>query len=326
MKRTVVLLAFLTGILGMYAQTPSITNSDFELWSYGKPVNWTVGLHGNITSFVNIPVEVNFGTQSSDAHSGNYAIQLTSADFTIPLLSYSFNLPGILQAGESEGFSIPLEAILTIIQMFSDTTGGSIGDLDSLDLEALSSLLQLLSKGVPCNATPSVVSAWVKYQAQGNDQMTMVAVTKKNGVPVDYAYKSFSDLNPNAYQEVGVNFENPNAECDSIMIVLLSATSLNSGSVLLVDDIALHFSGVGIATLEDFEGKVYPNPASDMVHIRPGDGSAYQWTLTDLTGRTLQTAEACGETTVDTRSCAPGIYLLQILANGKNSVSKVVIR
>ena len=325
MKRTLVLFAFLAGVLGMQAQN-TITNSDFELWSYGKPVNWTANLHGNITSVINIPVEVNFGTQTNDAHSGNSAVQLTSAEFSIPYLGYSFVLPGILQAGESDGFSIPLQDILNIIQIFQDTTGSAIGDLDSTDLNSLVSLMQLLSKGVPCSTTPSAVSAWVKYQAQNDDQMTLIAISKKDGVPVDYAYKSFGDMNPNAYQEVGVNFENPGEECDSIMIVLLSATSLNSTSVLLVDDVALHFSGVGIVSLEDFEGDIYPNPASDMLHVRPSNENAYRWTLTDLTGKTLQSGEAVGETTVDTRSYAPGVYLLQVNSNGKTGVSKVVIR
>lgn len=325
MKKIIVLFAFLAGVLGMQAQT-TLTNSDFELWSYGKPVNWTVGLHGNITSIINIPVEVNFGTQSNDAHSGNYAVQLTSADFTVPYLGYSFNLPGILQAGESEGFAIPLEDLMNIIQIFSDTTGSSIGNLDSMDLNSLASLMQLLSNGVPCSTTPAAVSAWVKYQPQNGDQMMLIAVAKKDGVPVDYAYKSFGDLNPNAYQEIGVSFENANEACDSIMVVLLSATGLNSSSVLLVDDIALHFSGVGVVSLEDFEGDVYPNPATDMLHVRPGDGGAFRWTLTDLTGKTLQTGEAVGEATVDTRSCTPGVYLLQVNANGTTGVTKVVIR
>ena len=97
-------------------------------------------------------------------------------------------------------------------------------------------------------------------------------------------------------------------------------------TVLLVDDIALHFGGVGIVSIEDFEGDVYPNPASDMLHIRPGNGNAFRWTLTDISGKVLQTGEAIGETTVDTRSCAPGLYLLQVNANGKTGVSKVVIR
>jgi hypothetical protein len=186
--------------------------------------------------------------------------------------------------------------------------------------------MQLLSNGVPCSTTPAAVSAWVKYQPQNGDQMMLIAVAKKDGVPVDYAYKSFGDLNPNAYQEIGVSFENANEACDSIMVVLLSATGLNSSSVLLVDDIALHFSGVGVVSLEDFEGDVYPNPATDMLHVRPGDGGAFRWTLTDLTGKTLQTGEAVGEATVDTRSCTPGVYLLQVNANGTTGVTKVVIR
>ena len=323
MKKTFTLILLLFGLWGLTAQN-TIPNSNFELWSYGKPVGWTVGLHGTITSIVNLPVEVNFGSQSNEAHGGNSAVKLVSADLTIPYVGYTLNLPGILQAGESEGFSIPLEDILTIIQAIQDTTGGA--GLDPDNLAAMSSLLQLLSKGVPCSAVPASVTAWVKFQPQEGDELMMFAVAKKDGIPVSYNYGSFQTENPNAYQKIGIDFDTPNAECDSIMIVILSSTQLNSSSVLYVDDIALEYSGVGIPDVEFFDGKIYPNPTSDRLHIQSDNENAYEWTLTDLSGRTLQTGKSTGETILDTRFYATGMYLLQIKADNKISTHKVLIR
>ena len=321
MKKTFILFTLLAGLLGLSAQN-TILNSDFELWSYGKPVGWTVGLHGTITSIVNLPVEVNFGTQSNEAHGGNSAIRLASADLTIPYTSYSFNLPGILQAGESEGFSIPLEDVMTIIQVLQDTTGGA--GLDPEDLAALSSLAQLLSNGVPCSSVPASVTAWVKYQPQEGDQLTMFAVAKKEGMPVSYNYGSFQTDNPNAYQKIGIDLDMPNEECDSIMIIILSSMQMNSSSVLYVDDIALEYSGVGIPD-HLFAGEIYPNPTNSLLRIKPDNDNAYNWTLTDMSGKQLQTGSANGETAIDTKSYAPGIYLLTISEGNAISTHKVLV-
>ena len=323
MKKTFTLVMLLASFWGLTAQS-TIPNSDFELWSYGKPVGWTVGLHGTLTSIINLPVEVNFGTQSSEAHGGSSAVKLVSSDFTIPYLGYNFNLPGILQAGESEGFSIPLEDILAIIQAIQDTTGTP--GLDPDNLAAMSSLLQLLSKGVPCSTVPASVTAWVKYQPQEGDQLMMFAVAKKEGMPISYNYGVFQTDNPNSYQKIGIDFDIPNAECDSIMIIILSSTMMNSSSVLYVDDIALEYSGVGIPELEDFEGKIYPNPASNQLHIQPDNENVYEWTLTDMSGKILQTGKSSGKAILDTRSYATGMYLLQIKTDNKISTHKVSIR
>lgn len=324
MKKSVVLFALFFSMIGLQAQT-IIVNSDFEMWSYGKPVNWTVGLHGAITSpYMNIPVEVNFGTQSNEAHSGNSAVRLAAADFSIPILGGSYNLPGILQAGESEGFSIPMEDLLNIIQILQDTTG--FDNFDSTDLSAFSSLVQLLSPGVPCEKTPAAVSAWVKYQQQDDDQIMMFAITKENGMPVDYAYKEFNINNPNAYQEIGVTFENAGADCDSIMIIIVSAMSLNSASVLYVDDISLVFSGVGVDSHKDFTESVYPNPATSVLNIDVNDGREYQWTLRDLTGRTLQSGKSEGKSTLNVKQYPAGIYMLTLKVDGYEHTRKVVIR
>ena len=323
MKKTCTLIFLLACLWGLTAQN-TLLNSDFELWSYGKPVGWTVGLHGNITSVISLPVEVNFGTQSSDAHGGNSAIRLASADLTIPYTTYSFNLPGILQAGESEGFSIPLEDVIAIIQVLQDTTGGS--GFDPEDLTALSSLTKLLSNGVPCSTVPASITAWVKYQPQEGDALMMFAVAKKDGAPICYGYDSFQTENPNIYQKIGIDLDMPNAECDSLMIVILSSTQMNSSSVLFVDDIALEYSGVGISDHSLFQGEIFPNPTNGLLRIHPDNETPYEWTLSDMSGKQLLTGKSQGETTIDTRSCTPSIYLLTIKEGDKTSTQKVIIR
>ena len=313
----------LAGLMAMSAQN-ILTNGDFELWSYGKPVGWTVGLHGNITSFINIPVEVNFGTQTNIVHSGNSAVKLESGDFTIPNTGLSFNLPGILQVGESEGFSIPLETIMALMQALQDTTG--TGGFDPDNISDFASLAQLLSKGVPCTATPSQVTLWARHEAQEGDAMMVVAMTKQGGMITDYAYEVFSDLNPNAYEPLAVSFDNPGAPCDSIMIIVLSSTTTNSSSVLYVDDVKLYYSGVGVSTIGDFQGRVYPNPAVDVLYVDPESDAEYQWTLTDMSGKLMLSGEGQGRTVIRTDAFVPGIYLLHVSGNGQSSTSKILIR
>ena len=154
----------------------------------------------------------------------------------------------------------------------------------------------------------------------------MFAVAKKEGMPISYNYGIFQTEDPDAYQKIGIDLDTPNAECDSIMIIILSSTTMNSTSVLFVDDIALEYSGVGIPELEDFDGRIYPNPACNQLFIQPDNENVYEWTLTDMSGKILQTGKSSGKAILDTRSYATGMYLLQIKADNKISTHKVSIR
>jgi len=311
-------------LAGLQAQN-IIPNGDFEMWSYGRPVGWATGLYGNVTAFgMDIPVQVNFGTQSQDSHSDNYAIKLQSAEFTVPYSSYSITLPGMLQAGESEGFSIPAEDLLAIIQAIQDPSGDS--ELDPSVLSSLTSLAKVLSPGVPCTTTPGAVTFWAKYQPAEDDEIMVFSLTKKNGVPVDYAYNTFTTENPDQYEQLRLDFENPGTECDSIMIVILSATSLNSTSVLYVDDVKLLSSGVAVPVVEMERESIYPNPATNVLYLQPNTDQAYNWSLRDLTGRTLDSGKSVGKTALDVKKFPAGVYMLTFNVNGSEKTRKVVIR
>lgn len=324
MKKTLLFFALLAMFVGAQAQG-TIPNGDFEIWSYNKPVGWTPGIFGNLTvsSYVNIPVEVNFCTESSDAHSGSKAVQITSGEVTIPYVGYSYVIPGFLQVGEAEGFSIPLQDVMNIIQLFQDTTNAPL--IDTSALESLAPFLKALSPGIPCSSTPRYVTLWAKYKPQENDTMVVLAMTKKEGEFVDFAFKRFYSLDSNNYEQIAVEFENPEASCDSIMILIFSSMTINSTSVLLVDDVELS-NGVSVPLLESKLDKIYPNPASDVLFIQPGSDQPYKWTLRDLTGRTLQSGTATGKTSIDVKRYPSGVYMLTFNVNGQESTRKVVVR
>ena len=327
MRKYLALSIILVGLLGLHAQ-PSISNSNFEQWSDGSPVNWTVDIQGTLTGNMTIPVEVHFGAQSSVAHNGYSAVRVTSADVTSTAISYTMNLPGILQAGESNGFTIPIDDAMEVFNILQDSAGiaNILNSLDSLDLNDYSTFFKMLSRGVPCDSTPKSVTAWVRYIPQADDQMAMFAMTKLNGELVDYTFQLFESGDPTSYQQIGIEFNTPGAPSDSILVMLISATQMQSSSVLYVDDVRLSFRGDGIDSHDYFPGKIYPNPATDRFCIHPYNEFPYEWTLTDMTGKTLLSGEAAGETSIDTRNCAPGLYLLRLSGDGMSGARKVMIR
>lgn len=301
-----------------YGQSQTLVNGGFELWSNGKPVGWTTDLHGYITSIINIPVSVEFGQQSSIVHSGNSAVMLHSSDFSIPGMDYTLNLPGILQLGESEGFSIPLSDIMNIINAIQDTTGGS--DFDPEDLAALSTLSKLLSNGVPCSHVPRSIGMWIKYDADEDDEMMIIAMAKKDGQYVDYASESFEATD--GYEKVGLEFDFYGEECDSIQLIIMSSYTLNSGSILYVDDVTLSDQPLGLAQNDVFDVLVCPNPVSNTLYVKM-DGN-YQWTIVDLMGRTMQYGDGSGAQYINVSSFASGVYLLNLKTNDGKVVTRKI--
>jgi hypothetical protein len=327
MKKIFFLTAMIACVFALQAQN-TIPNSNFEQWTDGEPVNWTVSIYGNVIgTSVLIPVEVHFGTQTADAHDGSSAIRIASADVTSESVDYTYNLPGVLQLGESDVFQMPMEEAMTVLNTMQDTNGiGSIlSNLDSLDLTSLSSFFQVFSKGIPFSTTPKTISAWVKYIPQAGDSLALFAMTKKNGVPVDYAYQLFDPNDTSDYHQVSISMNTPDAVCDTLMFIVVSSTMMSSSSVLYIDDIELSFA-IGINDHDKFPGSVYPNPASDRLYFHPNSDQPYTWTLTDLTGKTLLSGEAIGETSINTKDCATGVYLLQISGDGISGTRKVMIR
>jgi len=327
MRKFLALSIMLVSLISLQAQK-NLPNKHFEQWSYGRPEGWTIDISGTLTGSMTIDVEVHFGEWTTDAHDGSSAVRIASADVTSTTISYTMNLPGLLQAGESDPFTMPTDEAMNIFNTLQDSAGlaNILSNIDSLDFDALSSFFKVLSKGVPCDSTPQSVTAWVKYIPQEGDQMGMFAMTKRNGELVDYKFQLFEGSDPTQYNQIGIDFNTPGAECDTIMVILISATQMQSSSVLYVDDMRLVYRGDGIDSYDNFPGKVYPNPATDQLYIHPYNEMPYEWTLTDMAGKTLMAGEANGDTSIGTGNCAPGIYLLHINGDGSSYTRKIMIR
>lgn len=333
MKKLLLSLTMLFTFSLLTAQVP-LNNGSFENWngsaSTQQPNGWTTALVGNIVTEVfgvQVPIPVNtyFGSRVTDAHNGSYALQLQPANVGIPGTEYNINFPGVAQLGVAEGFNIPLQAILDIVSMFTDTTGANPGDIDPT---VLTSLAQVFAPGDSCSKTPQSLNFWMKFAPMENDEVQVIAYSRSNGQPVSYAEASI-DQPANEYTYVSIPFDTPGQPCDSISIIIMAGNfgTADLNTVLLVDDVTITPAGVGVADRNATQFHTYPNPATDYVRVAPEVAEPYRCQVYDLQGRLLRVVESDGgQATVDVSDLARGIYTLTIDQNGMTSNHKVVVR
>ncbi len=324
MKKHIFTLVITLSVLFAMSQT-TIPNNGFESWTGGKPDNWTTNISGNVTTTLPVigefayPVSVNFGSQTTDAHSGNYALKLMASNFGIPSTQYNYLIPGIGQLGSAGEFSVPMSAIM-------DLVNNGIDSLNMETLEELATLLNVLASGIPCESTPYDLKMWIKYLPQTADTMRIIAFSKLNGTPVSYAMYDNTET-MSAYTQVTATFDNPYAPCDSVCIIILSGgMSTDPNTELYVDDVEFDYH-VGITEHESLKVDVYPNPATDQFRIEPANGDQYQYRLMDITGRSVASGRnVSGAVDIDVRALVPGVYMLYIEQKNQTLTKKVVVR
>ena len=333
MKKLLLSLTILFTVSVMTAQVP-LYNGSFENWSGSagaqQPNGWTTALVGNVLmevfgAQVPIPVNTYFGTQVSDAHSGTSALQLQPATVGIPGTQYSMNFPGVAQLGVAGGFNIPLQTILDLVDMFTDTTGANPGDFDPT---VLSSLAQVFAPGDTCTRTPQALNMWVKFAPAGDDEVMIIAYSKVNGQPVGYAETTISEP-INDYTFVSVPFDEAGSPCDSLVVIVMAGNfgTADLSTLMWVDDVTISPYQVGVEESAAPKFYTYPNPATDYVRVAPAISEPYTCQVLDLQGRLLRVVESNGEQcSVDVSDLASGLYMLKIDQNGKVANHKIVVR
>lgn len=84
---------------------------------------------------------------------------------------------------------------------------------------------------------------------------------------------------------------------------------------------------VGIDETEVVKAKVYPNPANDVLNIALEGEQELSVSIIDLTGKTVMTSDF-GLTTgeeINTSDLVPGMYIVQIVADGKMAAQRIAI-
>lgn len=276
-----------------YAQNP-FTNGGFETWvdrgDYQDPENW-----------YSLNPLVVFGYQpsttlSSDAYSGNNAVQLKSQ------ASPFQDIPGLMASGP----------ILT-----------PAGDVDFSQIKFAFS------------ARPKSLVFYYKYApADGDSCNFYMALTKwnestqKTDTIGDVVFQKGDSVNEYTRVEANINYYT-NAQPDSALLIITSSIdgfNPYPGSTLLIDELSLSYS-TGIANDEYLkEVKVYPNPVNDVLFVSNTKSKLLKVKLTSLLGETLHD-ETCGANSlnINMQHFSSGIYLLEITTYD-GVVSKKIIK
>lgn len=170
---------------------------------------------------------------------------------------------------------------------------------------------------IPVNLkAPNAISA---MYANGNEiyaayQGSFTDSTQKMFTSADGG-KTWTDITTNLYSYTPFKFLSINR--------LLKAGGYIYASGLPDGIFRYQAGSSGVAeTVRNYQLDVYPNPASQVVHLsQPADA----YTLTNLQGSVVRSENGNAISQVDIRSLDPGIYLLQLESAGKIAVKKIVV-
>ncbi len=335
MKKGLLLWMMSMCMMVMTAQT-TLTNAGFETWSTSgtltqeQPDGWTIALVGNVVVEmfgVQVPVSVNtyFGSKTTDAYEGSYALMLQPNTVGITGTDYSTSCPAIAQYGTATGFNLPLSTIMEIVSLFQgdDTTGI---DINNIDFESLTTLADILAPGDALSQTPSHLNMWVKYVLEGTESVRIIAYTKQGGLPVGTA--SYRIEEPiSTYTQISIPFENALDPCDTLSIFIIAGNLTNTTTTLYVDDITIDYNSSGVTDRSENIFSLTPNPTSGQFFIRPAEESDYAYVMYDMQGRRICAEKNCsGVTRVNTSNLSKGVYVVQIQQNGQKYPQKMVVR
>ncbi|MBU0612163.1 T9SS type A sorting domain-containing protein, partial [Patescibacteria group bacterium] len=86
-----------------------------------------------------------------------------------------------------------------------------------------------------------------------------------------------------------------------------------------------YYTGVNETPIKDEDLKTYPNPFSDILNVEIPDGK-YEVILTNMVGQNVQTMTVDGSFIIYRNGLKAGLYLLQIISNGKTISTRVMIQ
>ena len=344
MKKILFAFVCIVATLQLSAQQPNISNPGFEQWTTASyPTGWTTSISGSITGIPllgSYPLSFNFATRVTDAHSGNYALKLQAKSLDLSLFGGpEITVPGIAQLGTAGSFSVSLSTIQQLMSIDSTTDFSSL--LQNMDMDELSSLANIFSKGEPFNMVPTAMKAWVKYLPPVGEVDTMLALigAYREGetsmilmgdMPESYGYFALTDRVEN-YTEITVplQYNEEDVNCDSLVIVFMSSSFMNANTAteLYIDDISFEFDYMSVESTERIAMNLYPNPAADYMMISLDNQlDMYDVTVYDMNGRQIKKLEGLtGNTRMAVNELSAGTYFLKVQQAGNTTVRKFVV-
>lgn len=349
MKKTL-LIAALFAIAGFAKLDAQIVNNSFESWyldtfylpageisgvpadtiSFYDPVGWTSS--NSLTKLDSVGGEI-FVTQSPNAFSGNWAIQMTTDTITIPLIAH---LP-------SQKLIIPGFALNGIFPITAIKLNGSISVISPISVPGA---------GQPFTQRLQTINGYYNYKpayntlAHSNDTCIVWATLRKGSKLIANAIFKSTD-STGGYLPFSANFDYVACDIPDTLVVLVASSSPNvqnflglgnglpAGSVLLIDSLTYdtlpashHFSPFVHDTLFN----VLKNSVNDTLDILAGDTdcSGQPLTATILWGPhhgtgTLLANYEVSYTPAANYSNLDTIYYRATNVNGDTSDARIVI-
>jgi len=120
----------------------------------------------------------------------------------------------------------------------------------------------------------------------------------------------------------------PLGTVDSFSFVLNSSDTgsfgMNTPAYFCIDNFTIQRLE-GVAQVNAPIAKVYPNPATNSLHVSINDNTVQQLTVIDLSGKIVNTIQVTGpEMAINTSSFASGTYILQFFGNNKTASVRFV--
>lgn len=229
----------------------------------------------------------NFSRQvykTTDAHTGSFAAKM------------------ITQYEDSFGL---LPALLTNARIELDLSSFDPGNPDaSINL----------ADGTNVSTRIPAMRTWVKYFPKGNDTAGIYVLAMKHGIgaggtdSVIGGGEMLIGNTVNTYTEVSIPVTYFNTMAPDFLQVIITSSSRTNpqdSSTLYIDDIEVETTAITTPATGSY--KIYPNPATHVLHI---DGDVYKIAMVNAIGQQVYTA--MHPHTIDISTLAPGVYCLQI--------------
>lgn len=301
-------MLFMAAMLSFTVSAQQFANSGFENWSNGKPSGWnsiSISLLGFSMDFCDI-------TQTSDAHSGNYAVSI--AGKTVENLP---QIPG-MDLSQFEGAFVPGFLSNAPLNLDLSTIMGLLGGSGDEELDP-TTLINLLGSGLPLTEEPLSLNGYLKFDNQeGNDHFLIAALglAQIDGARQLVSVGVYSDDAEMAktadYQAFSVPIANMAGVPATEMIVCILTTvedeTAGHFTPLLLDDLTVQYAS-GLEELDLTSSvSLYPNPTSGEFRIDAPMGSRVS--ISDALGRKVMEMNSYNGETV--RLDNKGVYFVNI--------------
>ena len=314
------LFSFMVICSVIFVNAQTLPNNGFETWTNATtPANWATSYSGTVSGI--IPLSFAFGTKTVDAHSGSYALKVSPSLISLG----NVTLPAFVQLGSVGTFNLDATTLAALANL----------DFENIDINQLTALQTLISKGIPMSDSPSELKFWYKFLPDSADQATVNVITTKwnstLNMPEVVASGSTTIANLTTQytqMNVAMTLEGVSSVCDTIRVIF-SVGGLNSSaaSEFFIDDITFKFNSWGIENQKMSNLKLYPNPTHDFVTISLNDYSAsYDVEVYDHCGKLITNVKNLTDSYLfSTETLSAGIYLIKTIQNGTTSTSKLVV-